>query len=71
MGEFFVAPLIILVIAGLIWGFLFLGRTSKARRAEDSLPDEPYARREEEARRLRQEHEEARPERVTHPERRP
>ncbi|MBV9292824.1 MAG: hypothetical protein JO222_10285 [Frankiales bacterium] len=71
MGEFFVAPLIILAIAGLIWAFFFLGKTSKARRAEESLPDDPYSRRDEEIRRLRAEHEEARPERVTHPARRP
>jgi hypothetical protein len=48
-----------------------MGKTSQARRAEETLPDEPYARREEELRRLRKDHEEAQPENTTHPARRP
>jgi hypothetical protein len=71
MGEFLVAPLVILVIAGLMWAFFAAGKASKARKAEESLPDEPYARRDEEVRRLRAAHAETRPEDVTHPARRP
>lgn len=71
MGEFLIAPLVILAIALAIWLFFFVGKTSKARRDEETLPVEPYARREEELRRLKQDHAESQPENVTHPARRP
>ena len=61
MGEFLVAPLVILAIAFTMWLFFAAGKTSKARREAETLPDEPYARREEQIRRLKAEHEEARP----------
>ena len=61
MGEFLVAPLVILAIAFTMWLFFAAGKTSKARRDAETLPDEPYARREEQIRRLKAEHEEARP----------
>ena len=71
MGEFLVAPVVILAIAIAMWVFFAAGKTSKARRELESLPDEPYAREQEQVRRLKAEHEEARPENVTHPARRP
>jgi hypothetical protein len=71
MGEFLIAPLVIFVIAIGIWLFFAAGKTAKARRDMETLPDEPYARKEEQIRRLRAEHEEARPENVTHPACRP
>ena len=71
MGAALIVPVLAIMAAAVIALFFFAGKTSQARRAEETLPDEPYARREEEVRRLRQDHEESRPERVLHPERRP
>ena len=71
MGEFLVAPFVILVIAAAIWLFVAAGKTSKARREMETLPDEPYAREQEQIRRLKVDHEESRPENVTHPAQRP
>ena len=71
MGAALIVPVLAIIVALALWLFFAVGKTSKARKAENSLPDEPYARREEELRRLRQEHEAARPENVTHPARRP
>jgi hypothetical protein len=71
MGAALIFPIIALLIALAIWVVFAAGKTSKARKAEETLPDEPYARHEERVRRLRAEHEEARPENVTHPARRP
>ena len=71
MGEFLVAPFVILAIAVAIWLFFAAGKTSKARRDMETLPDEPYAREQEQIRRLKIEHDESRPENVTHPARRP
>ena len=71
MGEFLIAPVVIFVIAIAIWAFFAAGKTSQARRDMKTLPDEPYARREEQVRRLKSEHDQARPDNVTHPARRP
>ena len=71
MGEFLIAPVAIFVIAIAIWVFFAAGKTSQARREMETLPDEPYARREEQVRRLKAEHDESRPEDATHPARRP
>src|SRR3954447_4696365 len=71
MGAALVAPVVALLVLGLIFAVYFTRSASKARRAEETLPDEPYARREEEIRRLRAGHEESDPSRVTHPARRP
>jgi len=71
MGAALIVPVLAILVALAIWGFFAVGKTSQARRAEETLPDDPYERREEELARLRQEHEEARAENVTHPARRP
>jgi hypothetical protein len=71
MGEFLIAPVAILAIAVAIWIFYAAGKTSKARREAETLPDEPYAREQEQIRRLKAEHEQTRAEDVTHPARRP
>jgi len=71
MGAALVAPVIALMVLVLIGLVVFAGKSSRARRADETLPDEPYARREEEIRRLRQEHAESDPARVTHRSRRP
>jgi hypothetical protein len=71
MGAALIVPVLAIIVALGIWFAFAVGKNARARKAEETLPDEPYARREEEIRRLREEHEEARPERVTHPARRP
>jgi hypothetical protein len=71
MGAALIVPVLALLVAAVAWFFFAAGKTSQAHREEKTLPDEPYARREEEIRRLRADHEDARPENVTHPARRP
>jgi hypothetical protein len=71
MGAALVAPVVALIVLALIAAVYFTRSTSRARRDEATLPDEPYARRQEEIRRLRADHEESDPSRVTHPARRP
>jgi hypothetical protein len=61
MGEFLIAPIVILAIAFAMWLVFAAGKTSKARREMETLPDEPYAREQEQIRRLKAEHEESRP----------
>jgi hypothetical protein len=61
MGEFLIAPVVILAIAFAMWLFFAAGKTSKARKDMETLPDEPYAREQEQIRRLKAEHEESRP----------
>jgi hypothetical protein len=61
MGEFLVAPVVILAIALAMWLFFAAGKTSKARKDMETLPDDPYAREQEQIRRLKVEHEESRP----------
>jgi Tfp pilus assembly protein PilX len=71
MGAALIAPVVALVVLGLIGAVYFTRAASRRRRAEETLPDEPYARRAEEIRRLRAEHAESDPARVSHPARRP
>ena len=71
MGAALVAPVIAILIALAIWLIFAAGKTSRAAKDEETLPDEPYARRDEELRRLREEHEASRPENVTNQARRP
>ena len=71
MGAALIVPVLALIAALAIWMFFAAGKTSKARKDAETLPDEPYAREQEQIRRLRVEHEESRPENVTHPARRP
>lgn len=66
-----VAPVVALIVLGLIAAVYFTRAASRRRQAEATLPDEPYARRAEEIRRLRADHAESDPSRVTHPARRP
>ena len=59
MGAALIIVPVFIVISALIWVMVAAGRTSQARKAEETLPDEPGARHDEELRRLRQEHAEA------------
>jgi hypothetical protein len=71
MGAALIVPVIALLVLGLIWVATASKRARDAARADATLPDDPYERREEERRRLVQEHAEADPARTTHPARRP
>jgi len=71
MGAALVFPVVVLLVLALIWIVTAAKRTRDAARDEATLPLDPYERRQEEMRRLVQEHEEAEPERTTHPARRP
>lgn len=56
MGAALIVPVLAIVAALAIWLVFAVGKTSRARKAEETLPDEPYARHDEELRRLREEH---------------
>jgi hypothetical protein len=71
MGAALILPVVVLLILAVIWIATAAKRTREAARDEATLPLDPYERRQEELRRLVQEHEEAEPERTTHPARRP
>ncbi|HET7531180.1 MAG TPA: hypothetical protein VFJ98_09505 [Mycobacteriales bacterium] len=61
MGAALIVPVLAILVALAIWLVFAVGKTSQARRAEETLPDEPYARHDEELRRMRAEHAEANP----------
>ena len=71
MGEFLIAPIVIFIIAGVIWFVYFSGSVAREKRRMAALPDDPYDRREAELDHMRADHAEADPAAVTHPERRP
>ena len=71
MGEFLIAGIVVFAVAIPMLVVFMVGKVRQAHQDEATLPADPYARREEEVRRLREAHEEARPEGVTHPTRRP
>jgi len=61
MGAALIVPVLAILVALAIWMVFAVGKTSQARKAEETLPDEPYARHDEELRRLREEHAAATP----------
>jgi hypothetical protein len=71
MGAALIVPVLALVALLAIWFVFFAKRTRDQARRDAELPDEPYARRQEELAQLRAEHEQADPERTQHPARRP
>ena len=71
MGAALILPVVVLLILAVIWIATAAKRTRDAARDEATLPLDPYERRQEEKRRLVQEHAEAEPERTAHPARRP
>ena len=71
MGAALIVPVLALVALLAIWFVFFAKRTRDRARNDAMLPDEPYARRQEELAQLRAEHEAADPERTQHPARRP
>jgi hypothetical protein len=56
MGAALIVPVLAIMVAFAVWLVFAVGKTSQARKAEETLPDEPYARHDEEVRRLREEH---------------
>jgi hypothetical protein len=76
MGAALIVPVLAIIVAIAIAVIFYAGKTSRAQKAEETLPDEPYARREEELTRLRAEHAESEPgnpqtQAAMHPARRP
>jgi hypothetical protein len=71
MGAALIVPVVALLALAMIWIVFAAKRTRDAARDDATLPVDPYERREEERRRLVQEHAEADPARTTHPARRP
>jgi hypothetical protein len=71
MGAALIVPVLAIIVAIAIWFVFAAGKTSKARKAEATLPDEPYARHDEEVRRLREEHAAASPTDTGRPDLRP
>ena len=61
MGAALIVPVLAIIVAMGIWLIFAAGKTAKARREMETLPDEPYAREQEQVRRLKAEHEESRP----------
>jgi hypothetical protein len=71
MGEFLVVPVVVVVMLAVVWA-LYFGRSVRREREHlDTLPDEPYARRQQEIADLRAEHAQTDPAKTTHPARRP
>jgi hypothetical protein len=71
MGAALIVPLVVAVMLAVVWFVFFAKKTRDQARRDQALPDEPYARRQEELAQLRAEHEEADPARTRHPARRP
>jgi hypothetical protein len=59
VGSFLIVPVVVVAMLAVILVYMAAGRGSKARKADATLPEEPAARRDEEVRRLKQEHAES------------
>jgi hypothetical protein len=71
MGAALVFPIVVVVILLAAWLVFGARKTRQQAEADQSLPLDPYSRREEEVSRLQAEHAEADPARTEHPARRP
>ena len=71
MGAALILPLVVLVMLAVVWFAFGARKTRQQAELDETLPVDPYARREEEVTRLRQEHAESDPSRTQHPARRP
>ena len=67
MGEFLVAPIVIFIIAGVIWFVYFSGSVAKQKQRLEELPDDPYQREQAQLQQMRDDHEAARPENAPPP----
>jgi hypothetical protein len=61
MGAALIAPVVAIVALLVIWFAVGARKAREQAKRDETLPDEPYAHREEEARRLRDHHAETRP----------
>ena len=71
MGAALILPLVVLVMLAVVWLAFGVRKTKQQSELDESLPVDPYARRQEEVARLRQTHAEADPALTEHPARRP
>lgn len=71
MGAALIIPLVVAVMLLAVWVTVGARKTRQQARLDETLPEEPYARRQEEIARLRREHAEADPASTEHPARRP
>ena len=71
MGAALILPLIVIAALAVVWFVFFAKKTRDQAQRDRDLPDEPYARLQEELARLRADHEGSDPARTQHPARRP
>ena len=71
MGAALIVPVVAILMLLVIWFAVGARKTREQAKLDATLPDEPYARRDEEARRLREHHAELEPQAETDPTRRP
>jgi len=65
MGAALIVPVVAILMLLVIWFAVGARKTREQAKHDETLPDEPYARRDEEARRLREHHAEIDPTRGT------
>ena len=61
MGAALIVPVVALLMLLVIWFAVGARKVRQQAKLDETLPDEPYARRDEEARRLREHHAETAP----------
>lgn len=71
MGAALILPIVVVIMLAVVWFAFFAKKTRDQAKVEQGLPDEPYARREEELRLLREDHAQSDPALTQHPARRP
>jgi hypothetical protein len=71
MGAALILPLVVVAMLAVVWVAFGARKTRQQAENDRTLPDEPYARRQEEIGRLRAEHAESDPALTEHPARRP
>jgi hypothetical protein len=71
MGAALVFPIAVVVILLAVWFVFGARKTRKQAAADETLPVDPYARRDEEISRLQADHAETDPADTVHPARRP
>ena len=70
MGAALIVPVVAILMLLVVWFTVGARKVRQQAKADESLPDEPYARRDEEARRMREHHAELQPEANIEPNRR-
>ena len=71
MGAALILPVVVVVMLAVVWLAFGARKTREQAKLDDTLPVDPYSRRQEEVARLRQEHAETDPALTEHPARRP